>query len=92
MRNFIVAILIFLGGVISAQYAPNAFSNDDVQNESASAPSAFEDRGAAVLAGPGDPGGDDDPLPAPIDGYIPVLITAAVLLIFYQRKRLASTK
>lgn len=78
MKNIFLSLLFLAGSFVSAQN--NRFGESEEVNA------------AEVGQGPGDDtgGGDlegDDPLPAPIDDYIPLLVIAAMGLIVYQGTR-----
>lgn len=84
-KSFYIILLCFSVFVFS-QETNNRFQQNDHQN---SGDSYYETQ----YASPGDPPGDDDPPPTPIDDYVPLLaITAVGLIVYYSRKRIIITK
>lgn len=81
MRNFII-ILFFLGGTLmySQEIQDNRFREKPAEEQS------------DIAGGPGDNDGDgdlegNDPVPAAIDDYIPILLISALGFIIYQGYR-----
>lgn len=85
MKKTIIILLLWVCGNVFSQEYGNRFQQNDGQNN---AEGSYQ-----MESAPGDPPGDDDPLPVPIDDYIPLLaITAAGLIVYFSRKRIIITK
>lgn len=76
MKNLFTIFALFAWGLMVAQQSENRFQNSENPVDVSSAD--------AQNLGPGGPPGDDDPPPVPIDDYIPVLLTGAIGIIFYE--------
>lgn len=92
MKNYLFLVLFLIGSALSAQAQPNRFSEHEYQSVKGS--SAADD---APAGGPGtdQPGGGlegEDPEPVPIDDYLPLLMMAAIGIVFYtiQKKNAIS--
>ncbi len=74
-------LLMFLGSIIvHAQKDENPFAESDKNSWAASDQKAEPEM---ANGDPGNPDGDDDPVPVPIDDYIPVLVIVAAGMIMY---------
>lgn len=87
MRAQILSCFLLIGvTVVNAQETTE--QNRFQQSENAttnSSGSAIGGVGGEQIAG-GNPPGDGDPLPVPIDNYIPFLAISGGLIIFYLKK------
>lgn len=100
MKKYFTFLYICMGMIaVSAQFKENVFDNKNTDgSQTQSSPDGTYNRSSdlnalnsheesdsnnkAARKGPG------NPAPAPIDGYIPVLLLAgAALIVFYQRKK-----
>lgn len=79
MKNLLLLLLFLTGTAIQAQEKTeqNPFAESD-------AASAIDQSGLAADGNPGNPNGDDDPEPVPIDDYIPLLMIVAAGMITYK--------
>ena len=83
MKTIILIIFLFFGTGVNAQQEDNVFQKSENQ---ATGVDARKVSGNDQIK-EGQPPGDDDPVPAPIDNYIPVLIIAGISLVIYQNKK-----
>lgn len=81
MKGIILIIFLFFGVGVWAQQEDNVFQKSENQA------TGISSRGGVDATPTGNLPGDEDPLPAPIDNYIPVLIIAGISLVIYQYKK-----
>lgn len=81
MKSTLFLFIFFIGNILFAQQGDNRFSQSEKSN------SNYEETTSAAEAangGPGNPPGDDDPEPVPIDDYLPFLMITALGIIIYN--------
>ncbi len=84
MKGIILIIFLFFGVGVWAQQEDNVFQKSENQATGVDSRKGVGDNQVQKVGGlPG----DEDPLPAPIDNYIPVLIIAGISLVIYQCKK-----
>ena len=76
MKKFVFVFLLLIGCLVSAQHDANPFDEPETTVENNEA-----DEIGDVTNSAGNPDGTDDPLPLPIDDYMPLLVIAAVGII-----------
>ena len=85
MKSTLFLFIFFIGNILFAQQGDNRFSQSEKSNNS------YEETHEAkesALGDPGNPPGDDDPEPVPIDDYLPFLmITAVGIIVFITHKK-----
>ena len=86
MKGVILIIFLFFGVGVWAQQEDNVFQKSENQATGISSRG-----GVDATPSNGNFPGDDDPLPVPIDNYIPLLIIAGISLVIYQYKKRQKT-
>ena len=86
MKKIFLLFLIFSLGLFQAQYDSNRFTEAESQ-EAVSTQSTQNGDGTGNPPGCPPEFPDCDPLPAPIDDYIPLLLITATGLILFNAKR-----
>ena len=86
MKKLLFIFLFLTGSWINSQQEDNPFFRSENNAEVANSKDDIKE--SQATGGPGNPGGDDDPAPVPIDNYLPVLlITASGMIVYFARKR-----
>lgn len=80
MKNLLLIFFFFIGSWAQAQEDSNPFSSAERNNEATQSEKPGFD---TANVGPGNPDETDDPLPVPIDDYIPMLVVTALGIILY---------
>lgn len=83
MKKFAVLLLLMMGYFVQAQQESNPFLESEKTTENAGQGAMPE----VPTGGPGNGPGDGDPLPTPIDDYLPALAIAAVGIIVYTVRK-----
>ncbi len=88
MKALITTLFLFVSLImVNAQEAEqNRFQQSENAATGNTNGSAIGGVGGEQTEDTGDPPGDVDPLPAPIDDYIPFLAISGGLIIFYLKK------
>lgn len=84
MKNFLLIFFFCIGNWAVAQQESNPFSSAEQNN-------AANENEAAALGGPGNPDDEDDPVPVPIDDFLPLLVITAVGVIIYETQKKRSS-
>ncbi len=95
MRKILLILTLLVYGLLFSQENENRFQDAEnrfQQSESVEYREAVDDDNyySPQSLDPGDPPGEDDPEPVPIDDYIPVLLFGAfgiIVYVAYRKKR-----
>ncbi len=87
MKNYILIFFFSIGSWTQAQQESNLFSNGERSNENAIGQEEVPEARVYAVGDPGNPDGDGDTPPVPVDDYIPLLILTAVGIIVYKTNK-----